>query len=63
MNRFGKMSRKFPMLMISAILLTKRSWSLCGSRWESLSDHENKYIVAFDQAFDNIQVVREHQLL
>ena len=29
----------------------------------NLSDHENKYIVAFDQAFDNIQVVREHQLL
>lgn len=30
---------------------------------QNLSDHENKYIVAFDQAFDNIQVVREHQLL
>lgn len=30
---------------------------------QNLSDHENKYIVAFDQVFDNIQVVREHQLL
>lgn len=29
----------------------------------NLEDEENEYIVAFDQSFDNIQVVREHQLL
>lgn len=30
---------------------------------QNLSDNENEYIIVFDCAFDNIQVIREHQLL
>ena len=30
---------------------------------QNLSDYENEYLILFDQAFDNIQVIREHQLL
>lgn len=45
------------------IVVSKNNNSELVKAVKNLTDEENEYIIVFDRAFDNIQVVREHQLL
>lgn len=53
------MQQLFPEVIVES----KKNNSELVKAVQNLSDRKNQYIVVFDSAFDNIQVIREHQLL
>ena len=67
-DRTGKSGHTFWKTMMQqlfpeVIVESKKNNSELVKAVQNLSDRENQYIVVFDSAFDNIQVIREHQLL
>ena len=53
------MEQLFPEVIVES----KKNNSELVKAVRNLSDSENRYIIVFDNAFDNIQVIREQQLL
>lgn len=53
------MAQLFPEVIVES----KKNNSELVKAVRDLSDNENRYIIVFDRAFDNIQVIREYQLL
>lgn len=53
------MAQLFPEVIVES----KKNNSELVKAVRDLSDNKNRYIIVFDRAFDNIQVIREYQLL